>query len=311
MIELGVKSDPIETRYSFEWLFNLMNEMGLSVVQMGSFPELYTVDLQWFDHVKDLADKKNIHLKSLFTAHRELGGFFYHNIYMEEAARKMYERFIDVASHLGADYCGSNPGAVYRDRMESKELGIQCYIKHMKELSCYAYERGLKGLTIEPMSCAAEPPTSREEIIQMMTELNGYHQQNLTNTVPFYLCGDISHGWAGPDKEIIASNYELFKTGLPWMCEFHYKNTDRYYHSTFGFSKPEQQDGIVDLRLVRKIIQENLHLLPVLPVTGYLEISGPKTGRDYSDRLLAKNLKESVEAIKESFTSNVFLTDNI
>lgn len=280
-------------------------------MQIGSFFELYAVDLSYFEHIKELADKKNIHLKSLFTAHRELGGFFYNNVFMEKTARKMYERFIDVASFLGVDYCGSNPGSVYRDQMESKARGIQCYMKHMKELSCYAFDKGLKALTIEPMSCGAEPPTSKEEIVQMMNELNHYHQQNSENTVPFYLCGDISHGWAGPDKNIIYSNYELFETGFPWMCEFHYKNTDRYYNSTFGFSKSEQRKGIINLNLVRKIVNDNLHLFPILPVTGYLEINGPKIGRDYSDRLLAKHLIESIEAIKKSLSDNELRTDNI
>lgn len=302
MIEIGIKSDPIQTRYSFDWLFNLMNDLELTAVQIGSFIELYTIDIQYFEKIKNSAVKKNIHLRSMFTAHRELGGFFYHDPHMEKVARKMYERYIDVASFLGVDYCGSNPGAVYRDQMENKAEGIACYMKHMKELSSYAYEKGLKGLTIEPMSCAAEPPTSKDEIVQMMNDLNLYHRQNPENTVPFFLCGDISHGWAGPDKEIISSNYALFETGLPWMCEFHYKNTDEFYHSTFGFSKSEQQKGIVDLNRVRQIIQDHQSLLPVLPVTGYLEISGPKTGRDYSDRLLAEQLTESIEAIKESLS---------
>ena len=212
----------------------------------------------------------------------------------------MYERLIDVASFLGADYCGSNPGAVHRDQMGKKPDGIACYLKHMKELSFYAYAKGLKGLTIEPMSCAAEPPTSIEEIRMMMTELNNFHLENLGSTVPFYLCGDISHGWAGAEREIITTNYELFEVAIPWMCEFHYKNTDQYFESTFGFSEEEQLRGIVDLNRVAQLIIENQQRFPVWPVTGYLEISGPKTGRDYSDKWLAKCLTESINSIRGS-----------
>ena len=303
MIELGIKSDPIETRYSFVWLFSLMNDLDVRAVQIGSFFELYVLDMRYFEKIKDLAVKNNIHIKSMFTAHRELGGFFYDDVYMEKAARSMYERLIDVASFLGTDYCGSNPGAIYRDQMQHKSKGIDCYIKHMKELSFYACEKGLKGLTIEPMSCMAEPPTSIDEISQMMNELNDFHKQNPDDTVPFYLCGDISHGWAGPDRQIIQSNLELFEAALPWMCEFHYKNTDKFYESTFGFSREEQEYGIVDLSWVRQTVEERKDSLPVAPITGYLEIGGPKTGRDYSDRWLEKALSESVASIKKSLNS--------
>ncbi|MCK9412551.1 MAG: sugar phosphate isomerase/epimerase [Prolixibacteraceae bacterium] len=277
-----------------------MNDLNVRAVQIGSFFEMYVLDLRYFEKIKEEAYTKNIHIRSMFTAHRELGGFFYDNIYMEKAARSMYERLIDVASFLGADYCGSNPGAVYRDQMSKKADGIACYLKHMKELSFYASEKGLKGLTIEPMSCAAEPPTSVTEIRTMMTELNNFHLQNPESTVPFYLCGDISHGWAGTDREIISTNYELFEVAIPWMCEFHYKNTDRYFESTFGFSEKEQLLGIVDINQISQLINKNRHQFPVWPITGYLEIGGPKIGRDYSDKWLAKCLIESITSIRKS-----------
>jgi hypothetical protein len=44
-----------------------------------------------------------------------------------------------------------------------------------------------------------------------------------------------------------------------------------------------------------------LELFPVKYPIGYLEISGPKTGRDYSDRLLRKSLSESLLALKNVF----------
>jgi hypothetical protein len=38
-------------------------------------------------------------------------------------------------------------------------------------------------------------------------------------------------------------------------------------------------------------------------MTGYLEIPGPKVGRDYSDPLLGRMLMESLEALKRHFPS--------
>jgi ribulose-phosphate 3-epimerase len=237
----------------------------------------------------------------MFTAHRELGGFFVGDSYMEKVARKNFERLITISSILGADYCGSNPGAVYRDKFDQKEAGIACYLNHMKELQHHAFNSGLKALTMEPMSCMAEPPTTPEEMNFMIGALNDYHQENKSNTVPAYLCGDISHGLADESKQIIHTNMELFIHAIPMMAEFHFKNTDAIFSSTFGFSEEEQQKGIVNLQDVKNCIENNSTSFPVADLVGYLEISGPKTGRDYSDRLLRKSLSDSILAIKNTF----------
>jgi ribulose-phosphate 3-epimerase len=171
----------------------------------------------------------------------------------------------------------------------------------MKELQHLAFERGLKGLTMEPMSCMAEPPTTPEEMSYMIGTLNDYHKEHLLNTVPFYLCGDISHGLANESQQVIHSNMELFVHAIPMMAEFHFKNTDAIFSSTFGFSDEEKKKGIVNLQDVKKIIETHLELFPVKFPIGYLEISGPKTGRDYSDRLLRKSLSESLLALKNVF----------
>ena len=300
MIHLGLKTDPINTRFSFEWLFDLLQEEGIKYVQLGSFFELYTLEDDYFHELKEKADSRGLQIKSMFTAFRELGGFFYGNKYMEQSARKNYEKYINVASILGVDYCGSNPGAIYRDQMHSKKDGIACYLDHMKELMCIAYEKRLKALTIEPMSCLAEPPTLPEEIDQMLGYLADYHSAN-PHTVPVYLCGDISHGYADAERSIKYSNEFLFKHGVKYMAEFHFKNTDSIYNSTFGFSPEEQEKGIINLNDFKRIIQENKNHFPVSDVVGYLEMSGPKTGRDYSDPHLAQSIRTSLRAIKNAF----------
>lgn len=300
-LELGIKSDPIETRYSFEWLFDLLAEEGVKNVQIGSFFEMYSLSDDYFLDVRAAAESRGLRLKSMFTAHRELGGFFVGDVRMENVARRMYEQLIHVASVLGVDYVGSNPGAIYRDRPETKEPGIECYLRHMRELSHLAQAKGIKALTIEPMSCMAEPPTTPEEMDRMTGALNAYHRANPGNTVPVWLCGDISHGLADPDKKVIHSNMELFIHAIPTMAEFHFKNTDAIFSSTFGFSPEECARGIVNLKEVKAAIDQNASRWPVDPVVGYLEISGPKTGRDYSDNHLGDALRTSLRAIKEVF----------
>lgn len=297
---LGLKTDAIETRYSFPWLFDLLAEEGVHTVQVGSFFELYTLEDGWFDALKREAAQRGLRLKSVFTAHRELGGFFYGDPYLERAARRGCERLLEVAARLGADYCGWNPGAIYRDRPSSKAAGLACFQRHLHELMHRAKALGLKAITLEPMSCLAEPPSTPEEIRAMMSAAAQYHAAHRGSTVPVYLCGDISHGVADAQRRVVHGNLELFEFSIPWMAEFHFKNTDAIFNSTFGFNPEEQQRGIVDLAQIREIVERNSARWPVEEVVGYLEISGPKIGRDYSDPELGAQLRASLRALKAS-----------
>jgi sugar phosphate isomerase/epimerase len=299
-VELGIKSDPIEYRYSFEWLFALMRDLGVRHLQLGSFFELYHLEDGYFLDLREKAESFGVAITSVFTAHRELGGFFAGDPRLVKVARANYERLIRVASLLGAKHVGSNPGAVYRDRMEAKAEGIRTYIGHLEELSGLAQSLGLEALTIEPMSATAEPPTTPGEILSMMTELSGFHARNPGSSVPFYLCGDISHGFADRDRKVIHGNLELFRSAIPWMGEFHIKNTDAVFGSTFGFSAEERERGIVDVPKLVEIVRSSADLWPVDTVVGYLEIGGPKLGRDYSDYRLGSQLADSIRFIQEA-----------
>ena len=298
-LKLGIKSDPIQYRYSHPWLFSLLNELDIRYVQLGSFFELYSVEDGFFKDLRKQAEKKEIRIKSCFTTHRELGGFFTGNPYLERAARINYKRYIHVASLLGADYIGSNPGTVYRDRMEYKQAGIDCYLKHMKELAVIAHAKGLKGLTIEPMSSSIEPPSFPGEYDYMLGELNRFYAAHSDTAVPVYLCGDISHGLADASGRVLHSHMELFEHGIPNMAEFHFKNTDGMFKATFGFSPEERERGIVDVDEVIATVYRRASDWPVDEVVGYYETGGPKMGRDYSDPLLREQLTESLLYLKE------------
>jgi sugar phosphate isomerase/epimerase len=298
-LKLGIKSDPIQYRYSHSWLFGLLDELDIRYVQLGSFFELYSVEDGFFKELRRQAEKKHIQIKSCFTTHRELGGFFTGNPYLERAARVNYKRYIHAASVLGADYVGSNPGTVYRDNMGYKQAGIDCYLKHMKELTVIAKAAGLKGLTIEPMSSSIEPPSTPEEYDYMLGELSRYYQAHSDSAVPVYLCGDISHGVADESGRVVHGNMELFEHGIPNMAEFHFKNTDPLFNSTFGFSPEERERGIVDVDDLIAVVYRRAADWPVEEVVGYYETGGPKMGRDYSDPLLRDELTESLLYLKD------------
>ena len=298
-LELGVKSDPVEYRYSYGWLFRLMRRHGLRHLQLGSFFELYQLEDGWFLDLRELAAAQGIAISSVFTAHRELGGFFSGDQRLESVARRNYERLIEVAALLGARHAGSNPGAVFRDRMGDKAEGLRRYVRHMEELSQKARVLGLEALTVEPMSCTAEPPSTTAEIGAMMEGFRRHHEANPVSSVPVYLCGDVSHGLADREGRVVHGNMELFEYEVPWLCEFHIKNTDAMFNSTFGFSPADRERGIVDLAAVFATVRRRAADFPVREVVGYLEIGGPKLGRDYSDWQLERQLDESIDHIME------------
>jgi ribulose-phosphate 3-epimerase len=299
-LSLGVKTDPIEYRYSYEWLFRLMSGEGVRHLQLGTFFEMYQLPDAYFIELRKQASDHGIEITSVFTAHRELGGFFRSETGWVDVARRNYERMIEVGALLGARSVGSNPGAILRDRMESKDASTMTYLHHMKELMVIAKERGLDALTMEPMSCLAEPPTLPEEIVMMAEELAAFHGAH-PNTVPVGYCADASHGYVNQGGAVVYDNLHLLKVALPYLYEVHLKNTDALFNTTFGFSDKEFSRGIVDVPAVRALLRGNAGLIPVQEIVGYLEIGGPKIGRDYTDPLLEVSLRESLQYLQKTF----------
>jgi len=299
-IVIGLKADPIEYRYSYPWLFRIMVEEGVHHLQLGSFFELYQLPAAYFVALREQAAQFGVSISSCFTAHRELGGFYRGEPGWEAVARRNYERFIEVGALVGARHVGSNPGAVPRDRLDTKAAGNACFLRHMKELMACAHERGLERLCIEPMSSLAEPPTLPEEIREMAEELMAHHRAT-PGTTPIGYCADVSHGYADRDGAVRHTHLELLEATFPWLAELHLKNTDGRFGATFGFSEEERARGVVDLRAVRDLLHAHADRIPVRELVAYLEGGGPKLGRDYSDHALEEQLRASLRHVKAVF----------
>jgi ribulose-phosphate 3-epimerase len=297
-IQLGIKSDPVEYRYSYEWLFRIMEQENIKNLQLGTFFELYQLPDEWFTDLRRQAADYGVSITSVFTAHRELGGFFRDDgPGWVDVARKNFERYIDVAALLGARSVGSNPGAVLRDRMGTKAKGSETYLKHFRELQQRAGDLGIEWLTMEPMSCLAEPPTLPEEMKAYMDAVLPADE----GIARAGYCIDISHGYADADQNVVWDPMELVRAALPWTNEVHLKNTDAIFNSTFGFGPEELKKGIIDVAAFRNLMLAEQDQLPVDDMIGYLEIGGPKLGRDYSDVDLERNLRESLAHLKETW----------
>lgn len=299
-VEIGIKTDPIEYRYSYPWLFRLLAEEGITHLQIGTFFELYSLPEAFFRDLRRQAGDFGLVITSMFTAHRELGGFFREEPGWEQVARESYERLIAAGAVLGARSVGSNPGAVLRDGMEGKNAGIERYLHHMQDLMRVAGEKGIDCLTMEPMSCLAEPPTLPGEIASMATRLTEFHAAN-PGTARIGYCADVSHGYVDSEGAVIHTHLELLEATLPWLEELHLKNTDGLYGGTFGFSEKERARGIIDLQEIRELLYSRAALIPRRDLVAYLEIGGPKLGRDYSDSQLEASLRDSLRYVKDVF----------
>jgi ribulose-phosphate 3-epimerase len=298
---LGVKTDPIEYRYSFPWLFRILADEGIRDVQLGSFFELYHLPDAYFLDLRAEAEAHGVRIGSLFTAHRELGGFFREERGWEQVARRNFERFIEVGGLLGADSVGSSPGSLARDRMAYKPAAIGRFLEHMRALMRHAHRCGVGWVTMEPMSCLAEPPTLPDEMRDMCEPLAAYHAANPDETAQAGLCVDVAHGYADAEGRAVFDPLQLLDASAPWLYEVHLKNTDSQFAATFGFTAAERARGIVDVARCRALLEASADRLPVREVVGYLEIGGPKLGRDYSDGRLEASLRESLGHLKQTW----------
>jgi hypothetical protein len=138
------------------------------------------------------------------------------------------------------------------------------------------------------MSCLAEPPTTPDEIVSLGEELARYHAENADSTTRAGYCVDIAHGHIDADGALLFDNVALFRATLPYLHHVHLKNTDARFDATFGFTAAERQREICQVKTFRDLLLANADRLPVTEVVGYLEVAGPKLGRDYSNCMLER-----------------------
>jgi ribulose-phosphate 3-epimerase len=276
-------------------------------VQLGSFFELYHLPDEYFIDLRQLAEKYGVRIASLFTSHRELGGILRdEHPAWASVVRRNSERFIQVGALLGADAVGTNMGAVVRDRMGFKAEGMRRHVRHMKDLLGYAHQQGMPWLTLEPMSCLAEPPTPPEEIQRVAEELLAHHNQHPDRTASFGYCVDVAHGHVDADFNLVWDNTQLLGATLPYLRELHLKNTDHHFEAVFGFSPAERERGIVQVEAIRDLLLQNAAVIPVRELIGYLEVGGPKRGRDYADGRLEEELRVSLRYLRQTFRNEPF-----
>lgn len=293
---LGLKTDPIETRFSYPWLFQILREEGVRHVQLGTFFELYQLPDGFFRELRDQAQAADITISSVFTAHRELGGWFRPETGFVDVARTNLRRLIHIGGLLGAESVGFNAGAVLRDRRPDLASGLRIFQREFADALKVAKDCNVGTLTLEPMSTWAEPPTLPADISRMGQECAAMHEADPTGTAQFGYCVDVAHGYLNESGKVVHDHWDLIQATLPWLHELHLKNTDARYHSTFGFG-PGTEHGIIDIGALRDFFRLHRADMRNPHPIAYLEIGGPKIGRDNTDPHLEAELRASLRAI--------------
>jgi ribulose-phosphate 3-epimerase len=124
------------------------------------------------------------------------------------------------------------------------------------------------------------------------------------------LCFDIAHGYADRDERVVWDGMSLLEASLPYVEELHLKNTDSIFERTFGFSEIEREEGVIDVEVFLDYLLAHHRELPVDRLVGYLELEGPKRGRDYSDRRLEESLRVSLRYLKGVFAAKSAVTSS-
>ena len=120
-LHVGLKTDSVQYRYSYEWLFRLLAEEGIGHAQLGSFFEMYQLPDEYFIALRRQAERYGVRISSVFTTHRELGGWFRQEPGWEAVSLRAFRRMIEIGALLGADAVGGSAGAVLRDQMDSSK----------------------------------------------------------------------------------------------------------------------------------------------------------------------------------------------
>jgi hypothetical protein len=96
---------------------------------------------------------------------------------------------------------------------------------------------------------------------------------------------------------------QLLESTVPYLYAIHLKNTDSRFENTFGFSPDERERGIVQVEEVRDLVLAHEGSIPCQDLVGYLEIDGPKLGRDYSDYQLDNLLRQSLRYLQQAWST--------
>src|SRR4030065_265917 len=93
---------------------------------------MFTLEDGWFLELRGKAERRGVRIRSCFTTHRDLGGFFLEDPYRQRATRRLFERLIRIAALVGAGAAGVPRGAPRYHRAGVLLLGHRARLRRRR-----------------------------------------------------------------------------------------------------------------------------------------------------------------------------------
>ena len=284
-LELGVRIDPTEDLYSYEWILQLMQEEEIRCAQLASFFGLYQLTDASVLELKARAEHFGVSFTSISAVHRELCGLFRPEKEYQRIATGIFERLVDIGALLEANSVGINVPMVPRhgDTRQEQQDGFRVRLGRLKDLVHRAQERGIDTLTVEH--------TTLDQRIAEELDADGTCTQIEAATIRYSF-----------DTRSMATDRMLTHV-VPQLHELHLRNTDLNLLGTFGFSERDRTVGIVDIPKLRQLLVSQPGGPHQRWITGYAEVAGPKPGGSHLDKTIQRANRESLRYLRETFVA--------
>lgn len=194
-----------------------------------------------------------------------------------------FKRAIDMTSVMETNTIGSPLGGMTHKDAYDKSRRREIYkiaIEHIRELSAYAKIKGLKKILIEPTPLFTEFPSTPEESLQLMKDLDG------TTDIPVRLLIDWGHALFEPLLKEKANMTLWINTCKKYIDGFHLQQTDGKLDRHWDFTR----EG----KLTPKLIKELIERTNVENVVQYVELIFPF---EESDEIVYENVKRTMEIL--------------
>ena len=177
-----------------------------------------------------------------------------------EAGFLYLKRAIDLTRELGSYVMGAPVGSLdyedARNPVRREEL-YQEMLSYIRRLAEYGKEKGLKEIHIEATPLMTEIPSTPEESVKMMQDLEG-------SAIPVKLLVDWGHALFKPLLKEKADIKLWFNTCAPYIGSIHLQQTDGAWDRHWDFTS----EGIV----TPELIKEATHEAGLDDISQYLEV---------------------------------------
>ncbi len=290
---LGINTGFAVNRYAEpeEWVRIVGGDLGLKAVQFTA--DMLNPDLpgavlaSQVKRISAACDRYGTRVTSTFTgAFTRVNHLAHPDAEVRAHWVGWFKRFADLSVDLGASAMGSHFGIfTHRDNGDSlrREERRRQNITHWHEIAAYAKDKGLSGLTWEPMSISREQGETLAECHRLQRDVN------VGAPLPFGICLDVDHGDVSSADPADTDPYAWLTSFAAESPQIHLKQSSKDKGGHWPFTKANNERGrILPAQVLETLVaagaRGNVELL--------LELSFRE--REPADSTVVEVLRESV-----------------